>query len=60
MDGFFLLAPPVPCQRGAVFPGRAEAKLAMMLLLIPLVVIKPELLIDSAFSDAKKILLSSC
>lgn len=33
MDGVFLIAVPVPCQRGAVFPGRAEAKLAVMLLL---------------------------
>lgn len=58
-DGWilFLLALPVPCQRGAVFPGRAEAKRAMMLLLFPIVVIKPEPL---ATIERKKILLSSC
>lgn len=54
----FLLALPVPCQRGAVFPGSAGAKLAVMLLLFLIVVIKPELFIDSVFSSATKILLT--
>lgn len=43
MDGFFLRALPVACQKGAVFPGRAKVKLSTMLLLFLIVVKKPKL-----------------